>query len=622
MAWLVDPEDGRLELEPLVRIEDCLDEAGNVRLELLPHDWHVIEAHEGDGQWRAAEWSICRDDRWWWLTHWAWTFDAQDPIQPIKRFPEDEYLWRLTRWHERRINDPRAEQANILAEKTRAARFSLWMAAMALHGVMFRDHYRGAMLSHLYRRADDGGKASTPNSLMGKARQMYLGLPDWQRQQAPLEFTRGTIRNEATGGTIVAEVADEGAGRGPQFHEVYIDEAGYVPSLTLLFAGFKSSCPSGITAGGTPNGEGTGFHLACEDGREGKSNFRLFEIDWWQIPDRRRCVNCGSIEVKDPTEEDPAGLVHALEDCKAEDGLHWDEVHERMSSPWFREMARDLAPAMVRQELERSHSKARPGRIWSSFSRDQHVDVRHDFAPEGDHVVAWDFGIDNQTSLGWGWRSGHFLTVYDDYENNEEYPPHYCNYVAWVRGEFHAWTLNGKPVAIDPYKAAPREATIGACWLPRRDEKKFTEAWGEPGRWRGVTLTHCGDPSGAKRESSPGSWFLNLAKGAEWIIDGAPRRVGQIYMVKAYPDGLQKISRDEGIQAVDFMLSRRRIGFNPRCKFSIQALLNYHQHTNKQGAIVAGRGPAHDVFSHSADRLRYQVTFLFGNIGVPFAAAR
>jgi hypothetical protein len=153
-----------------------------------------------------------------------------------------------------------------------------------------------------------------------------------------------------------------------------------------------------------------------------------------------------------------------------------------------------------------------------------------------------------------------------------------------------------------------------------------------------MRLSHVGDPAGQQRDSSQGTWFRNLAKGAEWNVAGVPRKVGVIHMLPAYAkdvlhrstagyaarmqSGLAGISKDEMIQAVDFMLHRRRLGVHPRAKNTILALLNYHQHVTKQGEIVFGRGPVHDKWSHSADRIQYGVINSFGVIGVPVAAAR
>ena len=51
-------------------------------------------SHSQDLQ--VVEYELCKRDPWHWLTMWAYTVDSHDKKSPIKRFPKQKYLKRLT----------------------------------------------------------------------------------------------------------------------------------------------------------------------------------------------------------------------------------------------------------------------------------------------------------------------------------------------------------------------------------------------------------------------------------------------------------------------------------------------------------------------------------------------
>jgi len=56
------------------------------------YDLDYIKKLQEDQRLQDLEWGLCSNDAYHWLTHWAQTLDVHDNKEPIKRFPEKEYL--------------------------------------------------------------------------------------------------------------------------------------------------------------------------------------------------------------------------------------------------------------------------------------------------------------------------------------------------------------------------------------------------------------------------------------------------------------------------------------------------------------------------------------------------
>ena len=51
---------------------------------------------ENDPDQKAKEYALCVIDPWWWLTGWVKTLDEHNRLEPLRPFPDKEYLRRLT----------------------------------------------------------------------------------------------------------------------------------------------------------------------------------------------------------------------------------------------------------------------------------------------------------------------------------------------------------------------------------------------------------------------------------------------------------------------------------------------------------------------------------------------
>lgn len=82
-----------------------------------------------DDRLAALEREKCVRDPWYWLTHWVWTLDTHDGLNPVKRFPKKDYLKALTEiWQREKL---------LLIPKSRQMMITWLMVALYLHEAQF-----------------------------------------------------------------------------------------------------------------------------------------------------------------------------------------------------------------------------------------------------------------------------------------------------------------------------------------------------------------------------------------------------------------------------------------------------------------------------------------------------
>jgi len=91
-----------------------------------------------------AEYFLCKEDPYHWLTHWAFTMDEHDPEFPFKLFPEKEYLKIIVAiWK---------KYKKFLVPKSRQMMYSWIMTALFLHDTQFNQARKNFFQS---KKADD-----------------------------------------------------------------------------------------------------------------------------------------------------------------------------------------------------------------------------------------------------------------------------------------------------------------------------------------------------------------------------------------------------------------------------------------------------------------------------------
>ena len=563
-----------------------------------------LKAHEErfrDPDEQAREIERCRQVRWRFWSLWVHTVDPHHHRRR-RRAPRYGYLQDMS---EARARGRRGEaSSNMVIFKPRAHVCSWWaMAEDALGHLAFDEEAtRGIAMSYKLQRVDDGGEDSTHESLFGKLRYAWGQLPRWWQVYAPLKFVRNRITNTRTGAVLSAEPAGSGTGRGGQYDYGIFDEMGEVKNGEAILSGVVNACPRNQLWLGTPKGmQGALWHFHESETADVQKVF----LDWWMIPDRRRCVTCGSSDLAvEGAEVD--GVVVGVEhrgDCAPTDGLYWDATDGRWRSPWFNGVAASLPKALISQELERDFTRSAVGRVYPAFQRGTSLRQVERVA-SARHYVFWDFGVRDQTALIFCQVVQGRIEVYETYENASKSADHYCQYVAWVSGEY--------------------QDADGKLWLGEATAKEFRRrrdlhdkaAWGEPGRYRGTKFTHVGDPSGSSRDAKLMGWFKWLALGARQEFTAAAqgvtrkdsRVVGRV-KVKPAPD----VSMDDRVLTVQWLTEHGLVVIDPAAQRLAQCLENYRWKTNDLGEVTGQQSePLHDQYSHLATALEFGALVVFG----------
>lgn len=629
-GWEV--RDGRREPVPLVNYADFLQTDGTIREDMLPDSWHVWKALTRDVRWQRREIELCRRDPWRFLTTWIWTFDQQDPDNPIKRYPEWAFGYEIVRaW---------VEGGDLLLEKPRAMLTTITFSELLLHGInctVGSDAFTASAMSFLKERVDDGGEVSTYDSIFGKARFAWMLLPSWL--QAPLHFRKWRIEHKRNRKCfLTAETAGLKTGRGLQRTRFFLDEIGFVgPQSEAMLAAAEYSCPNGKILNGTPKGRNNAQFRIRDDVKNGRNTkVKILELRWYHHPDRRRCVSCGSTKIdrtgatwhlpRAEIDLEPVNLLRrsiALAvlreppaECQLEDGLHWDTENRRWSAPWFVHARASMTQSLAAQELEVSYEEAVEGRVYSIFRRRVFLTARSTFKPWESQLWAWDFGIDDFLSIVCGQHKGYgghaWGEVYDRFEDNNLPVEHYCRWYAWVTGQYHGQVYVDEETRL-PY-VNDEEALLSAS-----EVRAFRKDWGRPGRYGGVQIGHVGDPSGIGRESDLESWISRFAMGTTFQDrEGTEHTVGHIYIRQARRFGVA-----EGIQSVQWALEHGRLrGLEGQVEPLCACFEEYHRPVDAAGRVVPGRPPVHDWTSHAMDAARYWALEVYGLQGGFVATGR
>lgn len=567
-SWAV--RDGRLEPVGVVNIDRFLDLAsGRLKGEALearhlPPEWLVWEKlfddAEHGAELRGLELARCRKSLFYFVTTWCWTFDPLDEDSPVKRFPDFDYIKKLCELYQ--------EGKPLFVEKSRQMMASWFFSCAFLWEMLFTSGFSALMMSWRQDRTDDGGNNSTPESLFGKLRWVWLLLPEWMRPR--LVFRHRKIQHaQHKDRWITGETASSRSGRGGTYRRAFLDELAHYEHSSATYHAVKSACPRGMICASTPNGKGNHFwYLKAAD----TTSFIRFRLHWTAHPDRRV-------------------------------GLYKDETG-RLRSPWYDEQARDMTEAYVAQELDISYEKSKEGAVYYSFQL-EHIDERTPKqggmvpgSAELTTIVGWDFGQRAGNAVAWVQSDGDSFELFDYYGGTNRSALFMCEYIAWMRGD-----------VLDER---------GRCWIPAEHAQRLERAFGcEPGIYAHLNPEHVGDPAGRGIESDHKSWMQRLSEGSdrfEWVgSDGRrePRIVGAVDVVP-----VKRVKVSGRIQLVQWLLERGKLRVR-RTKTTeplITAFTEYAYPTDEEGEITSSK-PNHDKFSHPMDAVGYVAVHLFWGTG-------
>ena len=519
-----------------------------------------------------AEFNRCRQSASYCILHWFWTLDVDDPsgAPSFRKFPSYPYL--------RKFFDEAQAVSNMHVEKSRQMTMSWAWMALFLWDILFHDRWPNLVVSRKEKDVDDGGAASTSDSLLGKVRLMYEHLPPFLFQA--FDFRQMVVRNVQRDSWIKGEVPGA-AGRGPTYRRALLDEAAYIEHGAALFKAVRQSAKNGTCLNSTPNGKGNIFAYVRFNP---KSTFRKLSFWWPDNPLRSKGLYCGSCDWKavPDSRAKKTPLQQWREHVCAGANLPQPKAPE-CRSPWYDRVCLDYSDADIASELDISYEKSKRGRVYGAFDTVLHV---------FDHTAVADrdgkrVGERKMAESMEAYRRRYLRAVLD---------PHLPIVTAWDFGVADpTWMLLGQILDeelmtvrwVDEYHATDQSwdhyhAQVRRVWA---------EAWKDVGGTD--PMEHYGDPAGRNRESDLGSWITNLASAQPpVVIQYADKTAGGVL---------------EWIDFIHALIRNNRMSFSSMCAGLIDAVGQYRYPTTETGELrVSGATlPVHDEFSHPCDALRY-----------------
>jgi len=320
------------------------------------------------------EFEKCRISPAYFATKYCQTMDVES--NEIKRFPDYPYL--------KEFFIENVIPQNTHYEKSRQMMISWAFMALYLWDITFKKNVADFITSRKEFLVDDGGRTSTPNSLMGRIRFMWERLPGYLRM--PLEISYLRINNPVTGSFAIAESSNPNAGRSGTWYRALMDEAALIPKSEEVFSSIIQACKNGTYMNSTPYGRGGCFPRIRFDKN---STFRKRTLHWGKHPGR-------------------------------------DEK-------WHADQAANMTPDQVARELDISYEKSIAGQIYHMFDFQKQVG-KYSYDKDFPIYRGWDFGIGNPTAILWiqerpvPGQPIPEIRIVDELEMNGKEPPFYAKF--------------------------------------------------------------------------------------------------------------------------------------------------------------------------------------------------
>ena len=208
-----------------------------------------------------------------------------DPVYFIKKYVKiihvDHGLMPFTMWKfQEDIVNLYHNNRHVALKLPRQCGKTQTTASFILHYILFNEQKTVAILAN---------KGSTAKEIISRIKTSYEELPHWL-QVGIVEWNKHSILL-ANGSRVVAAATSSSAIRGMSISLLYLDEFAFLhPNMAMEF--FESVYPtvsSGtetkILISSTPKGLNH-FYKMYTDAVEGKSEFKAYEINWYDVPGR------------------------------------------------------------------------------------------------------------------------------------------------------------------------------------------------------------------------------------------------------------------------------------------------------------------------------------------------
>lgn len=271
----------------------------------------------------------------------------------IERFPDFDYLRDV-------VFPTMNSEGNFLWEKSRRMMISISFCAQFFFQWLCDDLFLGAMTSRGQSKVDDGGGASTWDSLFGKMRFMYDKLAEMNPfviehflgsvPRSDRLFRKLAIENTKTNSTIIGEAPTPNCLTGGGFTKILVDEAARVPNMVSIHANLIMAARN-VHYVSYPNGKNNTFYEVRHT--EGNYGFTIKRIIWSMYPGRDQ---------------------------------KWYEAESKKMSVTQRGMLLDI-----------SYSESTEAKVWYEFREGNRVN-NLPFNPKS-VILWWDFGSTDATAV-------------------------------------------------------------------------------------------------------------------------------------------------------------------------------------------------------------------------------
>lgn len=163
---------------------------------------------------RQIELIQCRDDPWYWLTHWVHTIDTNDAASPEKLFPNKEHLFIITKYWQM--------FPTLLMPKSRQMTATWICCGLYLHNAFFFPHRLTFFQS---KKEEDAAE------LVTRTKQMYDSLPWWMHEWNGAEFITAHVNFKRSKSRIIGIPSGPEHIRGYNPSGVFSDEVVYQPQI-------------------------------------------------------------------------------------------------------------------------------------------------------------------------------------------------------------------------------------------------------------------------------------------------------------------------------------------------------------------------------------------------------
>lgn len=306
--------------------------------------------------------------------------------------------------------DPILRFRNVHEEKSRQYGASTGLC-WGLAWVLQYHDARGLVVHMNGDEVDDGGRASTYDSLFGKIRYMtehgVIGEPDeietfWPEHLRPgryLSFRAkpSIIKNRLRPTSYLrGAVQTPNVGRGRRYTHGLLDEAARLAWGEAVQAAITRAIPEGRFYNSTPFGKSNVYYRLRETR---PANYTFLRHHWSDHPvfsvglhvagdSPRTCPQCAET-VRGSTWRPDNPVAH--------------RYPGKLTSPWYEEAILELTDEQVAQELEIDYEGSLTARVFPEFSEERHAEPEIGYDP----MLPLEFGID----YGWG-ASATWINVY------------------------------------------------------------------------------------------------------------------------------------------------------------------------------------------------------------------